>query len=140
VEHYYLKDVSLCKSCIYLFVLFFFETGFLYIAQAGLELVIFLPEPPKCWNCRHALRPPAVILGFLLGFITISISFVSCFYWVFNWKVHTYLTDESTLYQKLTRAIFGLSFAFLPVLFLLFCFLFLNIIKFCLVTSLSLFL
>jgi hypothetical protein len=33
-----------------------FETGFHYVAQAGLELVILLPQPPKCWYNRHA--PP----------------------------------------------------------------------------------
>jgi hypothetical protein len=36
-----------------LFILFyFFEIGSHYIAQAGLELTIFLLLPPECWDCR----------------------------------------------------------------------------------------
>jgi hypothetical protein len=27
---------------------------FLYVGQAGLEPVVLLSQPPKCWNCRHA--------------------------------------------------------------------------------------
>jgi hypothetical protein len=27
-----------------------FEIGSPYVAQAGLELVIFLPPPPECWD------------------------------------------------------------------------------------------
>jgi hypothetical protein len=39
--------------CIYLFS--FLMTGFHYVAQADLELVIFLPQPPECWDYRHTL-------------------------------------------------------------------------------------
>jgi hypothetical protein len=34
----------------------FFETGSWSVAQTGLELSIFLPQPPKCWDYRYA--PP----------------------------------------------------------------------------------
>jgi hypothetical protein len=30
-----------------------FETGSLYVAQAGLELEILLPQPPKRWDERY---------------------------------------------------------------------------------------
>jgi hypothetical protein len=29
---------------------FITNTGSHYVAQAGLELVILLPQPPKCWD------------------------------------------------------------------------------------------
>jgi hypothetical protein len=32
------------------------EIGLCYAAQAGLELVILLPPPPKCWDYKYA--PP----------------------------------------------------------------------------------
>jgi hypothetical protein len=40
---------------------FLFETDsgwprIFYVAQAGLKLVILMPQPPKCRNCRNA--PP----------------------------------------------------------------------------------
>jgi hypothetical protein len=28
----------------------FFETGSLYVAQAGLELTTLSPQPPECWD------------------------------------------------------------------------------------------
>jgi hypothetical protein len=31
---------------------FFFEIGAYYVAQAGLKLLILLPQPPKCWDYR----------------------------------------------------------------------------------------
>jgi hypothetical protein len=37
-----------------------------YVAPAGLELVILLPEPSECWNYR-CVSP--------------------LFYWIFNWKI-----------------------------------------------------
>jgi hypothetical protein len=33
----------------------FFETGSHYVAQAGLELSILLPQPPECWDSKSAL-------------------------------------------------------------------------------------
>jgi hypothetical protein len=41
-----------------LFLLFVFETKSLYEAQAGLELVILLPQPSKYWDYGSA--PPAM--------------------------------------------------------------------------------
>jgi hypothetical protein len=38
------------------FVLFCVETGSVYVAQAGLELMILLPQPSECWDYRHG--PP----------------------------------------------------------------------------------
>jgi hypothetical protein len=32
----------------------FFEMGSFYLAQAALELMILLPQPPKCWHYRWA--------------------------------------------------------------------------------------
>jgi hypothetical protein len=35
----------------------FLQTGTHYVDQAGLELVILLPQPPRCWDyrcCQHA--------------------------------------------------------------------------------------
>jgi hypothetical protein len=32
------------------------EVGSSYVAQGALELVVLLPPPPKCWDCRCA--PP----------------------------------------------------------------------------------
>lgn len=34
---------------------FFFETGSYYITQYWLELVTFLPQTLKCWDCGHAV-------------------------------------------------------------------------------------
>lgn len=36
-----------------------FEMGSYHVAQKGTEVVIFLPEPPKCWDCRHT--PPHLL-------------------------------------------------------------------------------
>jgi hypothetical protein len=33
--------------------------GIPYAADAGLELVILLPQPPECWNYRRELPSPA---------------------------------------------------------------------------------
>jgi hypothetical protein len=43
---------------------FFLETGYHYVSQPGLELLTFLPQPPKCWD-RQISYP-------------VSINFFSC--------------------------------------------------------------
>jgi hypothetical protein len=40
-------------SCLFFF--FFFETGSCYVDQTGLNLVIFLPQPPVYWDYRYVL-------------------------------------------------------------------------------------
>lgn len=41
-----------------------FETGSFHVPQASLELVaILLPQPPKCWDSRHAPRHPTSFLA-----------------------------------------------------------------------------
>jgi hypothetical protein len=56
--------------CCFFFFLMFLETGSHYVAwlawnsevaQIGLELVILLPQPLKCWNYRRAPPYPAQI-------------------------------------------------------------------------------
>jgi hypothetical protein len=34
----------------------------LYVAQAGLKLVILLPQPPKCWDYRQVL--PCLVIKY----------------------------------------------------------------------------
>jgi hypothetical protein len=45
------KAMQGSPQCMLLLVVwFFFETMFCYVAQAGLEVRILLPQPPKCWD------------------------------------------------------------------------------------------
>jgi hypothetical protein len=37
----------------FVWLVWFYETGSCPIAQAGLELKIFLLQPPQCWDYRH---------------------------------------------------------------------------------------
>jgi hypothetical protein len=48
----------------FLFLLFIlvFETGSCYTAQAGYQLIILLPPPCKCWDCRYAPLSQIVFL------------------------------------------------------------------------------
>jgi hypothetical protein len=51
------------KTSIYYFsehfhFLFIFETRSLYVAWACLKFMIFLPQLPKYWDCRHARTCP----------------------------------------------------------------------------------
>jgi hypothetical protein len=39
-------------------LIFFFKTGSHYVAQVGLELLILLPLPPKCFDYR--CMPPSL--------------------------------------------------------------------------------
>jgi hypothetical protein len=36
-----------------LFVCLFLETKSHYVAQAGLEFMILLPQSPECWDCKR---------------------------------------------------------------------------------------
>jgi hypothetical protein len=54
---------------IFLFTYFcFFETGSHYVAETGLDLMILLPPPPKCWDYKCVPSHPASLKS-LLRFI-----------------------------------------------------------------------
>jgi hypothetical protein len=55
-----ITQFSLEKAEGFLCVCFFFETGFKYVAQAGLELMIFLSQLPQYRNYRPA---PLLLAG-----------------------------------------------------------------------------
>jgi hypothetical protein len=38
------------------FLFYSFNAESLWVAQAGLELMIHLPPPPECWDHRYALN------------------------------------------------------------------------------------
>lgn len=42
--------------------LLIFDMGTGFVAQADLELVILLPQPPVCWDCRHVPPCPADLI------------------------------------------------------------------------------
>lgn len=44
-----------------------FKTETCYVAQAGLELSILLPLPPKCWDERHHHCPATRVFFFKLS-------------------------------------------------------------------------
>jgi hypothetical protein len=45
--------LSHMENLFFFFWLLFFESGCHYVAQVCLILMMPLPEPPKCWDCRH---------------------------------------------------------------------------------------
>jgi hypothetical protein len=44
---------------------FYFETGSYYVAQAGLNLIIFLPVPPQYWDYRCEPPRPAQLFALI---------------------------------------------------------------------------
>jgi hypothetical protein len=40
------------------------KTGSPYVAQAGLQLAVLLPQPPKFWDYRHVPPCLAMLLSF----------------------------------------------------------------------------
>jgi hypothetical protein len=45
-----------CASKVHIFEMYnFFWYRVSYVSQAGLELMIFLRQPPNCWDCRCVL-------------------------------------------------------------------------------------
>jgi hypothetical protein len=46
------------------------ETRSCYLALAGLELMILLPQPPDCWGYRHA---PPCLATFFINMILLKI-------------------------------------------------------------------
>jgi hypothetical protein len=51
-------SVSVGQSSFCLF--FFLKTGSCFVVQVGLDFVILLPQPPKCWDYRSV--PPCSAL------------------------------------------------------------------------------
>jgi hypothetical protein len=64
-----INKLIVALACFHRIFVFFFETRSHYVAQAGLELTIFLPPLPKGWDYRHAPLPHLVA-----EFMFISIS------------------------------------------------------------------
>jgi hypothetical protein len=47
------------KARVISFCFVLIETGSLFVARAGLELVLLLPPSLQCWDYRHVLPGPA---------------------------------------------------------------------------------
>jgi hypothetical protein len=69
-----------------------FETGSYYVAQAGLKLKIFLPQPPKCWDYRHTLT--------------------QLYSKIFEWKKKKRRALRHSLYQRQHYTVPDLSFLY----------------------------
>jgi hypothetical protein len=50
----------ICPSSFFVVVVYFFETGSYYVVQAGLELVILLPQAPEIIGVFYHTRPPSL--------------------------------------------------------------------------------
>jgi hypothetical protein len=48
------------KSYYYYYYYYYFERGSFYVAQAGPEFMILLPQPPECWDYNCVLLPLAL--------------------------------------------------------------------------------
>jgi hypothetical protein len=60
------KNVKALKESrrhIFILTFDFFETEFGYVVQAGLILIVFLPQSPKCWDYRYV--PPCPTGGII---------------------------------------------------------------------------
>jgi hypothetical protein len=64
-----------------------------YIYQTGLELTIFLFQPPEGWGCRHMLPYPALEFYF---FWLISFNIMSTYF------IHTATLAQDIFYGELT--------------------------------------
>jgi hypothetical protein len=60
-----LKETS--KYIFKFFLLWLFVTGFPYAIQADLELVILLPQPPKCWDKMNHVENIVYVVEVCLG-------------------------------------------------------------------------
>jgi hypothetical protein len=85
------KIVSQCSPC---------WPGILYIAQAGLELMILLPPPPKCWDYRCTPPHPDT-------FLSIDSEVASNVSTAFLWQTSTYTSPLWTA-QKFVYLLVGL--------------------------------
>jgi hypothetical protein len=84
--------ILICHVIVWVFWSFFFKTWFHYIAQAGVKLMILLPQLPKFWN--HIYEPPYS---------------ASCHSW---WCVHTSLKLWACYKMLPFRQIIGLVIGF----------------------------
>jgi hypothetical protein len=65
------RIVSPChpqKNVSIFFFFFFFKIGSRYVAVAGLELMILLPQPPECWDYRCVPLSPLHLFFAVLGY------------------------------------------------------------------------
>ncbi|EHB10824.1 hypothetical protein GW7_19101, partial [Heterocephalus glaber] len=72
------------------FFIFYFETRSRQVSQAGLELSIFLPQPPKCWDHRCALSRPAQFHLVLESFLSPCLGHPACGIARAGWAAHTW--------------------------------------------------
>jgi hypothetical protein len=112
-EHIFMCLLVICISSLtnpiqVLSPFFVFETGFPYVAQAGLELTVLLPLSPKCWD--YSCIPPYLALIFkleYLGFFKIGASrgFLFCFWdigvlYIF-WMLISYQINDLPMFSPI---------------------------------------